>query len=87
MQSYTLSDLDNALVEQKNVLLVMLAEERYLEVHALLSFVSPLWKKVNYAYKEEEIRARLKEELSLKLESSEHHKTKSKWAEILKQVS
>ena len=76
-------NLDNELVNQKNHLLELVADEKFEEAITILEFVAELWAKCNYAYKTKEIRTRIRDKIQAYIFNANHHKTVEKWQKLL----
>lgn len=80
-------DIEDELVHQKNHILSLVNEGKYEDAVTLLNFSEELWAKASYGYKTKEIRERIREEVRNLVLSSEHHKTRQMWSNLLTRIS
>ena len=78
--------IENELVRQKDHIIGLVNDEKYLEALALLDFSADLWEKVGYSYKIREIKDRIRRDLLENIWNSTHWKQEQKWQAMLVRV-
>ena len=77
---------DNILVHQKNFILSLVNDDKFDQALAHLEFVKELWVACDYTYKYREIRQRIINRVRQLWAESQHHKTATKWYNLLQKL-
>ena len=75
--------LDIELIRQKDHIRGLVFDEKYEEAILLLNFVAPLWADCSYAYKTEEIKELIRQEIRHHINEATHWKTEKKFTDLL----
>ncbi|MFY4731174.1 hypothetical protein [Nitrospira sp. BLG_2] len=76
-------NIENELVNQKNMILDLINNEKYEDALTLIYFTAELWEKCDYAYKTKELKERIRSELLNKRQCCAHWKQHQKWDNML----
>jgi hypothetical protein len=76
------SEVENALMAQKDTILALIHSEEYEQAMTLLDFSERLWAAHEYAYKTRELRIHIQDKVRQHMMDATHHKTVEKWTKL-----